>query len=703
MFETGNPKLRRWLPYLLFAALVLGFLWKPIFTGKALLPGDYLAQMHPWSSVVKAPDPAPQWNPLHWDAISQFYPWRVLYSQSIRSGHFPFSNPYQFSGTPFQANGQSACLYPLNFIFIIFNTITAFTIFAALHLFLAQVFMYWLMRELKAEQFGSLLAAIIFTFSAFMVLWLELPTFISVAVWLPLAFLLVHRAAAQKSLFWGMLSGATLAMSFLAGHLQIALYVSLAIGFWWIWKIAESLVSERDLRTALKIFVSMLGCIVIAGMISAPQVLPSQQLAAHSHRVREVTEFGYQSFVGNALPTYRLITAFAPWFYGDPSQNNYILLGRMPDSGHVGSAADYMEYGMYAGVLPLFLAVAALWSIKKKPIAFFTTLTILAILIATGTPLNRLLYFHVPGISALGGPNRILLLYLFGIATLAGFGADWFVGQREGIVAYFGRRIPVSQFVFCAVGLAICVFYALSSNLALQTTDKIENYSALIFAGFFSAAFVLLFLRSKATISRNLFAGLTIAIVIVDLFVFGINFNPTCERSKVYPDTPLTNELKRLTQNGEKIAPINSQWSLFTTPTHAILPPNAAIVYGLHDVQGYDSLFTKRYQQLLTDIEGVDPSPPENGNILFVRRYTPELATLAPYALSLHAIDDEKATLVKTIDGVHIYKLSGEKTNVPQYEPASFRLGLYLMLIGVGILAIVGISHRWLYKNKVQC
>ncbi len=700
MFETGNPKLRRWLPYLLFAALVLGFLWKPIFTGKALLPGDYLAQMHPWSSDVESPDPAPQWNPLHWDAISQFYPWRVLYSQSIRSGRFPLSNPYQFSGTPFQANGQSACLYPLNFIFIIFNTITAFTIFAALHLFLAQVFMYWLMRELKAEQFGSILAAIIFTFSAFMVLWLELPTFISVAVWLPLAFLLVYRAATQKSLFWGMLSGATLAMSFLAGHLQIALYVSLAVGLWWIWKIAESLVFERDFRTALKTFGSMLGCVVIAGMISAPQILPSQQLAAHSHRVREVTESGFQSFVGNALPTYRLITAFAPWHYGDPGQNNYGLLGRMPGSGHVGSAADYMEYGMYAGVLPLFLALAALWSIKKKPIAFFTTLTILAILIATGTPLNRLLYFHVPGISALGGPNRILLLYLFGIATLAGFGADWFAAQWEEIVAYFGRRMPLPQFVLCAAIITIGVFYGLSTNLALQVEEPAENYSCLIFTGFFVAAFVLLFLRARAKISRSLFAVLTIALVVVDLFVFGINFNPTCERSKVYPDTPLTNELKRLTQNWEKIAPINSQWSLFTTPTHAILPPNGAIIYGLHDVQGYDSLFTRQYQQLLTDIEGVDPSPPENGNILLVRRYTPELATLASYALSLHTIDDEKATLVKTIDGVHIYKLSGEKMTVPQYEPASFHLGLYLMLIGVGMLAIAGLLHRRMYKNE---
>jgi hypothetical protein len=717
VFETDRSKLRRLLPYALFLILVLVFLWKPIFTGQALLPGDYLAQMKPWSSVLEAPDPAPQWNPLHWDAISQFYPWRVHYAQSIRSGHFPLSNPYQFSGTPFLANGQSACLYPFNFIFIIFNTITAFTIFAALHLFLAQVFMYWLMRELYVEQFGSIVAAIVFTFSAFIVLWLELPTFISVAIWLPLTLLLVHRAVHCKSLFYGLLSGASLAMSFLAGHFQIALYVALAVGLWWIWQIVGSAITQRRFHAVLKSIGAMLGCIIIAGMISAPQILPSQQLAAHSHRVREITESGYQSFVDNALPAYRLVTAFAPRFFGDPSQNSYYLLGRIGENAHIGSAADYMEYGLYAGILPLMLAMIALGSIRKKNVGFFASLTVLALLTALGTPINRLFYFGIPGFSALGGPNRILLLYFFGMAALAGFGADYYLSEGDGRrVKLLREKRLVTRLWLCASYLILIVAFFVSLQIGQSTVANLIHSDSvdvgppialvLMMAGWL---FLGAYMRAprdsqdRRFLSSNSVSVIVAVFIIADLFVFGINFNPTCERSKVYPDTPLTDELQRLTQNGERIAPINSQWSLFETPRDAILPPNAAIIYGLYDVQGYDSLFTKNYQTLLAEIEGVDPSPPENGNILFVRKYTPELPSVASYAISEAAIEDENAALINTIDGMHIYKLSGEKIPITRYEPSLFGFGLCMMIIGVGLLLSVGVYHVLVLRKRLQC
>ncbi len=140
MQNTSRQAYRHILPYVFFLILVCIFLWRPIFTGAALLPGDYLAQMSPWNTVVKSCTPAPQWNPLQWDAIAQYYPWRVFYASSMSHGHIPLWNPHQFCGTPFLANGQSAVLYPPNLLFLVFSPITAFTIFAALHLFLAMAF-----------------------------------------------------------------------------------------------------------------------------------------------------------------------------------------------------------------------------------------------------------------------------------------------------------------------------------------------------------------------------------------------------------------------------------------------------------------------------------------------------------------------------------------------------------------------------------
>ena len=65
---------------------------------------------------------APPWNPLMYDSIGQFYPWRSYAGASISHGSIPLWNPYQFCGAPFLANSQSAVLYPGNLLFYILPT-----------------------------------------------------------------------------------------------------------------------------------------------------------------------------------------------------------------------------------------------------------------------------------------------------------------------------------------------------------------------------------------------------------------------------------------------------------------------------------------------------------------------------------------------------------------------------------------------------
>ncbi|MCL5102630.1 MAG: YfhO family protein [Armatimonadetes bacterium] len=610
------------------------FLWKPIFTGKALLPGDYLAKMSPWNTVIKSPKPEPQWNPLQWDAIAQFYPWRVFYARSMRAGHIPLWNPHQFCGTPFLANGQSAVLYPPNLVFLIFDPITAFTILAALHMFLAASFTYIYLRELGCKELGGIVGGICFAFSAFMVLWLELPTFVAVATWLPLILLLIHRSVERKSMFYAMLAGAVMAMAILAGHFQIAFYLMFAAILWWIWKLVGVWREDGQLYAAVRVGVPLLVFLTLAGLIAAPQIISTQELAMNSHRVRDVTPEGYERFLSNAVPAYRLITAFAPDFFGNPSKNNYFLLGNL--NGHIGSAADYMEYGMYIGILPLLLAVVALWQVfKRQHVGFFAVLGLIAILAATGTPINAIFYYLIPGFSALGGPNRILLLYLFSMAALAGFGID-----RFNDFANDGLRW------------------------------------------------------------RKVLMPLIVAVIITDLFAFGINYNPTCARSKVYPRNKLTDTLKRVAGNS-RIAPINPKWSLFRTP-NAILPTNSAMVYGLYDVQGYDSLYTKTYKDLSSQVQGQDSSPPENGNMVLMRGYSPTIGRIARYVVAGEAIGGPNARLIEAMDGVRVYELGGTSHTPPVsklYQPFSFRFGLFLMLVGISSLVLVGVYRAMKYNS----
>ncbi|MCX6345204.1 MAG: YfhO family protein [Armatimonadetes bacterium] len=778
-------KLKPLLPYALFLILVCTFLWRPIFKGEALLPGDYLAQMSPWNSVVKTSNPPPQWNPLQWDAIAQFYPWRVFYARSMHAGHLPLWNPHQFCGTPFLANGQSAALYPPNLVFLVFDAITAFTVFAALHLFLAQVFMYWLMRGLGCKELGGIVGAICFAFSAFMALWLELPTFVAVAVWLPLVLLLIHKCVERKSVFYGMLAGGALALSFLAGHLQIAFYVTLAAMLWWVWLMAGAWRSEGG-AAFRRVLISCAACFAIAGLIASAQALPTIELGANSPRAAAPSADGYKWFIGNAIKPYRLVTAFAPDFYGNPSKNTYFLLGML--DGHAGSAADYMEYGLYIGILPLILAAIGLGSIRKRRyVGFFGALAVFALLVATGTVINVLFYYLIPGFSAFGGPNRILLLYLFGVAGLAGFGIDNFVEHSVEQTIWRGKSVSRGTIWTIWLLLAVGLVFALCHSVAVRFVEELtgEHYDGIVGAIglvpimiLFSSALALVAFASDA-LSRKSFFVLAILLIVADLFAFGLNYNPTCSRDKVYPETKLTTELKRLSKVFGRVAPINPSWSLFETPK-AILPPNAAMVYGYSDVQGYDSLYTKDYKLLMTQVEGIDPSPPENGNMILVRRFPggKHIAGLIVTRDDLskwttNQLPSNILTLVGVYDGIRVYvrfparawarmwprhitssfawegsrgvvgnflpeggfftppirygepawvaRLNGKRLPIERwqnnhvavratgpgvlafsYEPFSFRIGLFLMLVGFGALSGVGVYRAVQYRNLAK-
>jgi hypothetical protein len=67
-----------------------------------------------------------------------------------------------------------------------------------------------------------------------------------------------------------------------------------------------------------------------------------------------------------------------------------------------------------------------------------------------------------------------------------------------------------------------------------------------------------------------------------------------------------------------RVAIVNDTWSLFQAP-EALYPPNTLALARIHELGGYDSLLHRDTVSLLRDINGTDPAPPENGNMMFVK------------------------------------------------------------------------------------
>src|SRR5438094_8851828 len=103
---------RRLVPLLLLAAAGLFYL-PGLLPGRILLPLDILCRASPWREMTVCQG-RPVANPILSDQVLQFYPWHKIQERDGLGGMV--WNRYAFAGSPLLANGQSAPLYPLNWL-----------------------------------------------------------------------------------------------------------------------------------------------------------------------------------------------------------------------------------------------------------------------------------------------------------------------------------------------------------------------------------------------------------------------------------------------------------------------------------------------------------------------------------------------------------------------------------------------------------
>lgn len=637
--------MKRLLPAFVFLVLPCLLLWRVVFAGEAFVPAGLLRDVFPWRA--DSPGSGPPWNPLMWDGVAEFYPWRVFAARAIHTGFLPLWNPHQFCGTPFLANSQSAVLYPLNLLFYALPVPVAFGASALLHLFLTGCFQYLFLRRgpLKLSRPAATIGAMAWQISAWQVSWLALPTFLCVSAWLPLALWLTHRAVERSTYGRAAALGACLGLMLLAGHLQIALYCLLLVG-------AFALFRARAFPGRWRRFLGLsLLALALAFGLAAPQLLPAVELSRFSHRAGGLPSWGgYASYVRLAMPAWHLITLFLPSFFGNPSHGTYW------------GWTNYAENACSVGLLPLllmFLGIGLTWK-RASNTRFFALAALAALLLALGTPLDALLFFGVPGFAQSGSPARVLVLWTFSAATLAGIGAEAMLKAALPIKAVVKSLGTLAAVFVSSMAVTLTSIARQTSWTKLLETLRGEGDLWRLPTGLLLGMAALLWLRQRGTVGRTLFAGLLVALVVVDLLATNFGYSQTAPVRDIYPVTPGIAFLQQ-NANYERVMPINAKWSLYQSPD-AVLPPNAATVYGLYDTQGYDSLLTGRYIRFAAAMNGGPPTPQENGNMVFTNGYGSAKAqeAAARFVVSTRHLTGNGLTLRAQEPGMLVYEAQAQ-------------------------------------------
>ncbi len=604
--STTAPARRLWWPPLFIFGAACAFCW-PVFTGKVMLPADLCLLMLPWKSLQSQfPDFHRAYNPML-DPIQQYLPWRIYAVESLRSGLIPLWNPYSFCGTPFLANLQSTLLYSPNLLFLLTGARHGFGVSAILHLTLGGWFMYWFLRDLRLRPPAALFGALVFMFSGFTVTWLEYPTLsLWVLMWLPAVLLCYQRSLARPLSPWPALCALAIGAQFLGGHLQISAYLVMAFLLYALVRVATPGQTRRQRGSAA--LLALLPLALGVGL-ALGQILPTLELAAHSGRVSH----GVEGAFSTAFPLTHLVLYLIPNFFGNPVHYNYWGSFQNP-------AINYFETACYVGVLPLLLAARALLRWREPALWFFAGLSVLALLAAVGSPVYLALYHLAPGFKELAGLGRILCLAGFGLAGLAALGTDDLLRRTES--AKPGR--PLLALAALAAGfvcVSLFIFQAPADNMGADF-QRYLLVQVVVFAVLVLASLLVIQLRTSLTVSASTFSWLAIALLLADLFGFGIRFNPYTDARIAYPETETTRWLQEHAghQRVASLASDGMDWMAHNSP----------MIFGLRDIHGSDSLRVKRSFDLVSPPNGDQSKYPPMDSALLDRLGVRYLVTNQP-------------------------------------------------------------------------
>jgi hypothetical protein len=512
------------------------------------------------------------------DFAYQYYAPATYAADRLHTGQLPLWGPATFGGHPFVADIQNAVFYPPRLLTIALTLghgfpYRALEMEALAHFLVIAISTYLLARRLTGSRAGGFVAAIVFTFSAYLTGYPLLQLGILEAeAWLPLTLLLLDLASerlaqgrGRSSIGWGLGAGLLLAVSWLAGSPQAALlvtYGSVAFLLFQIWP-RPATSSWRQWWPRLKLLAVVgLTCVGAAFI----QLLPSLEFMRLSIRAG----IGYEQAGGGFMP-YDLLQAIFP-------------------------AVGVPFAALYFGVLPVGLALAGLIYGRAKDVSlppvmqrmqcFWSWSALIALLLSFGRhlPVYSLAYLLVPGWSLFRQQERTVVWVVLALALLAGYGSTWLSLPTGSLPVDAGsdeireRLIRRMAHVFlwaalASVGLGLVFFVGYQAG-----------YESLW--GFTSAALFLtlsLALAGLAVWSRR--PVLLVIVLLIDLLTVNQGNHATRDLAAAFPPEPL------LSIPGQDTG-------TFRVDNQDVLPPTYGFVHGIRDLGGASQLRLAGYESV---------------------------------------------------------------------------------------------------------
>jgi hypothetical protein len=577
--------LRRPVPLgypVVFWLLPIVFAYPGFFADRTILPVDHAMLLAPWSTQASVERHNANLN----DIATHLAPWAKAVRMAWKEGSVPWRQRWNGCGMALAANGQSAAFSPLTFLMFALSLANAFTLAAAVKLYLALFGTWMWLLELGVSRAGALFGAVCFGLSCVMTPWILFPhtSVVCLWPWALFAIELMREGRAFGRGFW-----ALTAIFFgwaVGGHPESAVLGGV---FTIVWLLARAF--WRDLPRQGRILGRVALAAALAVGLSAFLLVPQALAIARSSRVPVAEEFA-RNLPARAAPhgpLWRngLVTAVYPRALGDAVDSPMIA----------GGAGSFPEMALgYFGIVGWAVALGMLRPGSRRKRAALALLVPFLAGLAAAVALWP--FFEI----AVRAPvlKMMFVLRYFSWVSLAGAAIASFELDRLCADSLARRK---SSFAILAVLAGLASFgiaayirfrplHVAAGGLASQ-----RRAFAVAWICLGAAAAIFLVFRSRPS-PRGLtaFSLCLSAIAAAELLYQGMRLYEFGSPRDLYPDTPM-------------LAFLRSRPGPFrVVGEETVLFPNSNIFAGLEDVRTKDPVERLDYVEFLNATCGYPPA-----------------------------------------------------------------------------------------------
>lgn len=663
--ETRNAqssRIRKHILYIVFllAALVAMF-WRVFFLGETLIDVATLNNQLPWGYQTGEISN----HPYNRRDLTDTYATREYFIvDSYRDSEIPLWNPYTMAGHPIYADGVTKTFSPFLIFYYFFDPPLGYSLARIAELMLAAILMYIFLICIGAGFEGGIAGALVFALSSHSMFHLTGLGWWGGLAWLPLIILFADRAATRRSYRYAILAGVFLAAQFFCGWMQNQIYFVGAVALYYLF-----FAFRNRTRQPLAL---MAVTLAVGFALSITQWLPVMELLTYSNRKIVPTEIGYIF-----LPFWYLATLVFPNLFGESDDVKTLNVFTAINVSH--------DHILYISIAALALLGFCLYSYRRKLIEdeerrfrifYLLLLAAIALFLMMATPLYVYVTRFIPVLQVIRVTVRAGVLFIFAVSALAGLGLDSFLkAGRESLEAFFkyARRFLVTAISFVAVAVIASIIlrqtgfasdaegrgklnFLRRAASALSEQFLPPNLDILLPLVFIAVMVTLIALFKSGKLRREFVFAALIALIVVDLFWHDRQFNPTFDRSRVFPQTQITDLLRSLPSGRVLVAPsdMDSNRKADSGGLKIIAPPNTLLPYRISSVSGKNQQFPRWYRDYASLIE----PQPYLSHVVFDETRSKFLDLLGARYLLTHASRPTPAgyDFIASAEGLSIYE-----------------------------------------------